>query len=303
MFVDSDAIVSGFSIERLRAFCRVAEAGSIVSAAKGDPTRQSQFSRQIKELEDFFGTKLVERAGKTIRLTENGKKVALLTQTFLRSVQDLRAGASKGDVIRLGAGESLLRWVIMPHLEAIQSLDPNVRFDFVTQRTEECVESLKRGILDLAIVRKDAADESLNAIPCGSLNYVIIVPRTLLPGRTAAGLRLVRKLPFAMLSGDGVLARGVVALASKLEIELDIRVRAENFSLLISAVENATLATVIPEPAVKLLSKERFAVIEIDESAALTRHLVVAFSADAANLRQGIRRVAPRLTSLLLSQQ
>ena len=63
----------GFTIERLRTFCRIAEAGSISLAAKGDLTRQSQFSRQVKELEEFFGTKLVERAGKTIRLTEDGR--------------------------------------------------------------------------------------------------------------------------------------------------------------------------------------------------------------------------------------
>jgi len=60
MFVDFDAAVGGFTIERLRAFCRIAESGSIVLAAKGDPTRQSQFSRQVKGLEEFFGTKLTE---------------------------------------------------------------------------------------------------------------------------------------------------------------------------------------------------------------------------------------------------
>lgn len=297
--MNPDAIASGFSIERLRAFCRVAEAGSIVSAAKGDPTRQSQFSRQIKELEEFFGTTLVERAGKTIRLTEDGKKVALLTQTFLRAVQELRAGANKEDVLRIGAGESVLRWVLMPRLAEIQNLDTAIRFDFVTQRTEECVESLKRGLLDLAIVRHDAVDQALTAVPCGSLSYAMVVPRNLLPGRTAAGLQHIRSLPFAMLSGDGVLARGVAALAKKSEIQLDIRVRAENFSLLITAIESATLATVIPEPAVKSLSKERFAVIEMDGITTLKRNLALVFSPDAANLRQSIRRAAPRLSELL----
>jgi DNA-binding transcriptional LysR family regulator len=290
--------VSGFSIERLRAFCKVAEAGSIVSAARGDTTRQSQFSRQIKELEDFFGTKLVERAGKTIRLTQDGKKVALLTQTFLHAVQDLRASSNQQEVFRLGAGESVLRWVLMPRLAEIQNLDPVIRFDLATKRTEDCIESLKRGLLDLAIVRSDAVDEGLTALPCGSLSYSLVVPRKLLPGRMAAGVQFVRTLPFAMLSGDGVLAKGVVDLASKLEIQLDIRMRAENFSLLISAIESATLATVLPDPAVKDLSKERFAVVQVEGIASLKRDLALAYSSEAANLRQGIRRYAPRLSAL-----
>ena len=48
---------SGLSLDRLRALVEVGAAGSIARAAEGDPIRQSQFSRQIKELEDFFQTK------------------------------------------------------------------------------------------------------------------------------------------------------------------------------------------------------------------------------------------------------
>ena len=43
----------GVSLERLKTFLEVAQAGSIVEAAHGDLTRQSQYSRQIKELEEF----------------------------------------------------------------------------------------------------------------------------------------------------------------------------------------------------------------------------------------------------------
>src|SRR5262245_47417830 len=108
--MDSGVGIGGFTIERLRAFCKIADSGSIVLAAKGDPTRQSQFSRQVKDLEEFFGAKLVERFGKTIRLTEEGRKVALLTQTYFRSVEDLRATSKKDETIRIGAGESVFRW-------------------------------------------------------------------------------------------------------------------------------------------------------------------------------------------------
>ena len=44
---------SGLSLDRLRALVEVGATGSIVRAAEGDPARQSQYSRQIKELEDF----------------------------------------------------------------------------------------------------------------------------------------------------------------------------------------------------------------------------------------------------------
>jgi len=45
----------GLSLERLRSFMLMANAGSIAKAVPQDPTRQSQISRQIKELESFSG--------------------------------------------------------------------------------------------------------------------------------------------------------------------------------------------------------------------------------------------------------
>ena len=300
MSVESSAAVSGFSIERLRAFCKIAESGSIVLAAKGDPTRQSQFSRQVKELEEFFGTKLIERAGKTIRLTDDGRKLALLTQSYFRSVEELRASSTKEEVVRIGAGESVFRWLLMPRLAELQSLASSVRLEFLTQTTIQCVESVKAGQLDLAIVRKEAAGDSLTILPCGSLAYALVVPRKLLPGRTAAGFQLLQKIPFCTADWRRSSWRRVFSPTgpARMNVRLDIRVRAESFSLLVSTIENADLAAVIPKPAVADLSKERFANIETEELKFLTRELALVYSPQAAELRENVRRIAPRISSL-----
>jgi DNA-binding transcriptional LysR family regulator len=298
MFTELNAAVGGFTIERLRVFCKVAESGSIVLAAKGDPTRQSQFCRQVKELEEFFGAKLIEREGHTIRLTDDGRKLALLTQSYFRSVEKLRASSTKEEEVHIGAGESVFRWLLMPRLAELQKLASGVRLEFHTKTTTQSVEAVKAGQLDLAIVRKEAADDSLSMLPFGSLAYTLVVPRKMLPGKTAAGFHLLQKIPFALLTGDEVLAKGVLALAAKMKVALDIRVRAESLSLLISAIENADLAAVIPVPAVAGLSKERFANIETAEAKLLTRELALVFSPHAAELRESIRSIAPRISSL-----
>ena len=86
-------------------------------------------------------------------------------------------------------------------------------------------------------------------------------------------------------------------MATKVNVQFDIRVRAESFSLLISAIENADLAAVIPSPAIADLSKERFAIIELDELKPLTRELALVYSPQTTQLRETIRRVAPRISS------
>ena len=60
---DSLLSISGLSLDRMRSFLMVAESGNLSKAAKGDVTKQSQFSRQIKDLEGFFGVALTKRVG------------------------------------------------------------------------------------------------------------------------------------------------------------------------------------------------------------------------------------------------
>jgi len=299
MFVESAFARAGLTIERLRAFCKIAEAGSIVLAANGDPTRQSQFSRQVKELEDALGTKLVERAGKSIRLTDDGRKLALLAQSFFHSIEEMRTAAERRVALRIGAAESVLRWLLVPKIQDLRRLSPGVRFEFQTQRTAQLVEGVMTGRLDMIIIREDAADDSLKILPCGSMNYVFVVPRALVPGRTAAGFQLLPTIPFAMLSGDGILTKNILNLAKKTGVNLDVQIEAENISLLIAAIKNADFAAIIPAPALADLSKEQFTVVEIDDMKMLTRELVLAYSPEAAQLRESIRGLAPRISALI----
>ena len=99
---------SGLSLDRLRALVEVGAAGSMVRAAGGDPARQSQYSRQIKELEDFFQAGLVERHGKGIRLTASGRELARISRFFLLGLSNFQRGClAEGQTYRIGAGPHL----------------------------------------------------------------------------------------------------------------------------------------------------------------------------------------------------
>jgi len=78
----------GLSIDRLKSFLDVVDAGSIVKAAGGDTNRQSQYSRQIKELETFFGAKLTRRKGRRIEITEEGERLARLIRESFTNLSD-----------------------------------------------------------------------------------------------------------------------------------------------------------------------------------------------------------------------
>jgi DNA-binding transcriptional LysR family regulator len=290
--------LSGISIERLRTFCRITQAGSIAAAAEGDPNRQSLYSRQVKELEECFGAKLLLRVGRSLQLTEIGKRLALLTQTYFQALNEVRDSTGP-NLVRVGAGDAVFRWLLLPRLHEIQGGTPPLTLEIATHRTEKAVDCVKNGTLDLAIVRKDAAKAPLRTAACGEMTYTLVVPRRLLPEKSAAGLRLLGVLPFGMITGDGVFTKGIEDIAAKAEVRLDIQLRAENFGLLAAAMEHADIAAVLPTVAATKLSAERYAIVEMPELAELRSELCIVFELAAAELRAPIRTAVSRLAKTL----
>src|SRR5512137_411003 len=108
---------SGLSLDRLKALLEVGAAGSIVKAANGDPVRQSQYSRQIKELEDFFRTKLIERQGKGTRLTSSGKELARISRFFMLGLSNFQRGClAEEQTFRIGASATFIHQFLLPVL-------------------------------------------------------------------------------------------------------------------------------------------------------------------------------------------
>ena len=89
-------------MERLRTLLEVEAAGSISAAVKS-PARQSQFSRQLKELSEYFGYELTARRGKNMKTTVAGKRVASLARQFLTALENFES-ESRGAPVSVGVG-------------------------------------------------------------------------------------------------------------------------------------------------------------------------------------------------------
>src|SRR5919112_302143 len=110
----------GLSLDRLKVLIEVRDAGSIAQAAPGDPVRHSQYSRQLRELSEFFGCEVAERHGKRLRLTRHGARLAELSRPYLRSLNDFAVTCRSGRTeFSFAAGDSLIHWLLVPRLGAV----------------------------------------------------------------------------------------------------------------------------------------------------------------------------------------
>src|SRR4029077_18865113 len=105
----------GLSLDRLKNFCAIAEAGWIARAAGGAPSEQALYGRQVRELEQFFGVELTRRKGKGIEVTEQGRELARQVRAQLQSLSDFkRACARQAIEIRIASGISIVEWLLVP---------------------------------------------------------------------------------------------------------------------------------------------------------------------------------------------
>jgi LysR family glycine cleavage system transcriptional activator len=76
-------------LQAFLALIRVAQANSFTLAAEGLFLTQSAVSRQIQQLESYFGVQLFERNSRNVRLTGEGEQVRQFAQAVLTQLRDL----------------------------------------------------------------------------------------------------------------------------------------------------------------------------------------------------------------------
>src|SRR5438132_602299 len=127
---------SGLSLDRLRNFAAIADAGGLSLAASGDPARMSLFSKQVKELEGFFGVALTVRQGRVVKLTKAGRELAQLARAHLGGLADFQQACCElPQTMGVGASNSVLEWVLLPEIAKWRRLLGNTQLELYTGRT------------------------------------------------------------------------------------------------------------------------------------------------------------------------
>ena len=143
-------------LRQLEYFVAVAEEGSFTRAAERVRVAQPGVSAQIRRLERELGAELLDRSGRTVRLTEAGEAVLPYARAALAAVAGARlaveelTGLLRG---RVAVGTVTAHGVDLPGLLAAFHRDhPGVEITLTTATTDRLLEDLRGGRLDAAIV-------------------------------------------------------------------------------------------------------------------------------------------------------
>jgi DNA-binding transcriptional LysR family regulator len=291
----------GLSFDRLRVLIEVHDAGSIAQAAPGDPIRQSQYSRQLREIAEFFGGEVATRRGKILKLTPQGVRLAELTRAHLRSLEDFRAECRAETVdYTIAAGDSLIQWLVIPRIGALIAETPGIRIATANLRTNDVVQQLTDGRVDFGVIRKDALVPSLKSADLGSLTYCVVVPKHLAGRGKKLTLRDVfEKMPLAAQKADGQFTQRLREIAHSLDAELAPALACESFPQTLAAVRSGRFAAIIPVIATADLPAGSFVELAADQLQKLQRDLVLAWNPRSISVRPAAAKLAEWLAKAL----
>jgi LysR family transcriptional regulator, nitrogen assimilation regulatory protein len=220
----------------------VAELGSVTRAAAALNCAQSVISRQIAQLEQQCGCRLLRRTGRGVALTDFGEQwlpriKALITQAKTLE-DDIRTSSGEpiGEV-RVGLLPSSVEMFAGELLRRVRERYPRVRLHVTDGASAQLEERLTQGRLDLSLLLRDDDRERPGEIaltqqplhllgPAGdSLTTLPSVPFIKLDG-----------LPLVLPSDPHVLRGRLEIVARTLGVRLHVAVEADSISLQREAV-------------------------------------------------------------------
>lgn len=290
----------GLSFERLQSFCLVAEAGGVTKAAKGDTTRQSLYSRQIRELEEFFGTELIRRKGRGIVLTPAGANLHVIIRENFASLSDFKKHCHEQPVeVTIGTGDSVIQWVLLPRLREIRQKIPLVRFKLLNLTSADAAKRLADGQIDFAIVRSEAIRRPLQKTPLGVMGYSLFVPakfKPTMPQKNA--VQILNNLPLATLEGEGNFRNELAESARKNNFNLNIQVECSSFPLAARAVTQGDVAAILPRIAAAEMEAGGAAQIPLKFLSVFDRQYCLASNPRLLRIRPALQNVAATIAKL-----
>jgi DNA-binding transcriptional LysR family regulator len=177
---------------RLQVFHTVARLLSFTKAAEALHMTQPAVTFQVRQLEEYFNTRLFDRTHNRIALTEAGKRAfeyadrifGLYTE-MENAVREL-TGEIAG-VLIIGASTTIAEYMLPALLGDFKSKHPDVSIRLKVSNTEGIVSMVESNTIDLGVVEAPVSNRNLVVELCRMDELVVITP----PGHPLARKEVV----------------------------------------------------------------------------------------------------------------
>lgn len=155
---------------QLITFLEVAKLGSFSRAGQKVFRSQSAVSAQIRQLEQEYGDRLLDRSGKDVTLTPAGRVLLTYAERLIQLRDESKLavadhGRAPRGTLTIGANEATCLYVLPDVFAKYCSLHPEVQLSIYRNFSYKIVEKLENGSIDVGIVTLPVKSPKLKTSP------------------------------------------------------------------------------------------------------------------------------------------
>lgn len=156
-------------LKALENFAVIAKYENITKAAAELHMAQPPLTRQLRALEQELGVELFTRDKKRLHITAEGRlfkqqceQVFELLEKSREQVRQMQNGIS--GTVFIGAIETVGTTLLPEWIAGFKQAYPNVKYNLWSANSDDVIERLERGLLDLALIREPYDAEKFDAL-------------------------------------------------------------------------------------------------------------------------------------------
>jgi DNA-binding transcriptional LysR family regulator len=169
-----------FDLVDLQLIVRIAETGSLTRAAEGVHISVPAASTRIKNLEESFGVKLLNRTSQGMTLTPPGEALVHHARLLRGQIDHLRGDMleyAKGVKGHLRVSTNTTAMEFLPTvLRTYLRTHPDINIDLKEELSQDVVKAVGEGQTDIGILAGDVRMDRLHVIPYRSDRLILVVP-------------------------------------------------------------------------------------------------------------------------------
>lgn len=239
-------------LQHLKYFVAVFEEGSFSAAAKRVNATQSGLSMHVRQLEDRYQVKLLDRSSSGVTPTEVGERLYRDAVHVLHAAAEADANlkSMSGKVtghVTVGLMPTFTRAVLGPALLRFADDFPNVKITVREAYSGELSRQVLAGELDFAVVPAFESDERLRANLMGTDDeYLVVSGKRKTTKAATVSLSDLPPLDLVLPSPENVRRRKIDQYLATNSIKTGRIMELDSMFTTLDLVENSNWATILP---------------------------------------------------------
>ena len=167
------------SDRRLKVFHTVARLLSFTKAAEALHMTQPAVTFQVRQLEEYFNTRLFDRTHNKVNLTPAGQRVAEFAERIFdlydemeNSVRDLTGEIS--GALTIGASTTIAEYMLPALLGEFKQRYPDINLRLKVSNSESIVSMVEHNVIDLGVVESPVSNKNLVVEVCHDDQLVVV---------------------------------------------------------------------------------------------------------------------------------